>query len=122
MDAQEASRRFLVPVELILDYESWRWGGQAGKDHLWTGEDIARLGLAVILRQAGAAREEVEEYLALGEKEPRRRLLLLDRHRARLLEEIHRREKLLEQLDGLRCQARREAEKLSAGRRGQGKP
>ena len=111
MDAQEASRRFLVPVELILDYESWRWGGQAGKDHLWTGEDIARLGLAVTLRQAGAAREEVEEYLALGEKEPRRRLMLLDR-----------REKLLEQLDGLRCQARREAEELSAGRRGQGKP
>ena len=113
MTIQEASERYQIPMKLLKEYE--RWGLRGAKDKVegawqYDDTDLERLSMVMTLCGIGFTAEEVERYMRLlleGEGAELACLRMLDQKRAAVLEEIHRRERQLEQLDYLRYELRK---------------
>lgn len=104
MNREEVSRCYGLSMELLEQYESWNLRKNGKKDFSYSAQDLQRLSLVVLLQGIGFYWEECRVFLCLENRETSCRLQMLEQHRNLLLEEIHRQEGLLEQLDGLRFQ------------------
>ena len=121
MTIDEASERYQIPAEILREYEGW---GLCGADSVsWQCEkqDLERLSLIMVLHDVGFRKDEVEEYMRLvleGETTRERRMRMLEERRVEALDEIHRREQKLEQLDYLRFRMQKEQKEQSERRPG----
>lgn len=104
----EVSRRYQIPIKILKEYESWG-GCNAVKevmgDWQYDGKDLERLSLIMTLHDIGFVKEDIEEYMTLmiqGVGTNNKRLRILEKKRAMLLDEIHFQEKKLNHLDYLR--------------------
>ena len=111
MTREELHRNYQIPLSVIKTYDEWTLSGNEGDTAppQYGEEDLRRLSLLVTLREVGFSAPEAQAYLRLdgaaGDTR-RQRLLLLNARRKAMLEEIHRAEKRLERLDGLRFSLR----------------
>lgn len=108
MTIKEVSRKYMIPMKILKEYESW--GGCAAVKKVignwqYDDQDLERLSLIMTLHDIGFDKKEVEEYMALviqdGDTD-RERLKILEKKRMELLDEIHFKEKKLSHLDYLR--------------------
>ncbi|HIZ40453.1 MAG TPA: helix-turn-helix domain-containing protein [Candidatus Anaerobutyricum stercoris] len=119
MTIDEVSERYQIPAEILREYEGW---GLCGADSVsWQCEkqDLERLSLIMVLHDVGFRKDEVEEYMRLvleGETTRERRMRMLEERRVEALDEIHRREQKLEQLDYLRFRMQKEQKEQSERR------
>ena len=121
MTIDEVSERYQIPAEILREYEGW---GLCGADSVsWQcgKQDLERLSLIMVLHDVGFRKDEVEEYMRLvleGETTRERRMRMLEERRVEALDEIHRREQKLEQLDYLRFRMQKEQKEQSERRPG----
>lgn len=108
MTIQEACGRYRIPMNILKEYESWGLCG-AVKTVMgawqYDDEDLERLSLMMTLHDIGFSTQEVETYMRLTLEQAdsaRKRLQMLNRKRDSALEELHLRERQLQQLDYLR--------------------
>ena len=116
MTREEIHRDYQIPLSVIKAYDEWALSGS--KTPHYSEEDLRRLSLLVTLHEAGFSAPEAQAYLRLdGEAGDTRgqRLLLLNAQRKAMLEEIHRAEKRLERLDGLRFSLRNHISETGKG-------
>lgn len=108
MTIDEASERYKIPLDILREYESWGLCDSVKKvmgAWQYDGQDIERLSLIMTLHDIGFEKEEIETYMTLtiqGSGKEDERLLILEKKRSALLDEIHFREKKLANLDYLR--------------------
>ena len=108
MTIQEASERYQIPMNILLEYESWGLCGAVKKVMgVWQYDDtdLERLSVIMTLHDIGFTTEEVETYMRLlleTEHSEERRLRMLDSRRGVALDEIHFKERQLQRLDYLR--------------------
>ena len=116
MTMQEASERYRIPIRILEEYESWGLCGAVKKGmDAWQYDDtdLERLGTIMTLYDIGFTAEEVETYMRLlleQEDSGAARLRMLNQKRNAALDEIHFRERQLEQLDYLRHALRKQTE------------
>ena len=112
MTIHEASARYNIPMEILMEYESWGLCGAVKRVMgVWQYDDthIERLSLIMTLHAAGFANPEIEAYLRLLLEQAgsgAQRLRMPDRKRGRTRDEIHFRERL----DYLRYHIRKQQE------------
>lgn len=106
MTLQEASKRFDIPIEILQQYEENGLLQNADPDDKSDGyeeDDFRQLGLARFLLNAGFTLKETKKYLKLmkdkGTKEEQIRMLR--KQRFELLDGIHEKQQILDQLDFL---------------------
>lgn len=108
MTRQEISRRYQIPLDVLLEYEEWALCGadkRRGDDWQYDDSDLERLSMVMTLLGIGFRVREAEVYLRLaleGEHSGAQRLRMLEERRSAILEEIHGRERQLQRLDCLR--------------------
>ena len=108
MTIQEASKRYMIPIKILKEYESWGLCGAVKKvmgAWQYDDTDLERLSTIMTLHDIGFTTEEVETYmrLLLEQKDSdMARLRMLNQKRSTTLDEIHFRERQLERLDYLR--------------------
>ena len=110
MTMEEVSARYLIPKEVLKEYESWGGCNAVKKvmgDWQYDDTDLERLSMIMTLHDIGFDKTEIETYMTLmiqGNQDlaDKKRLSMLNRRRDSLLDEIHFREKKLEYLDYLR--------------------
>lgn len=108
MTIDEASERYKIPLDILREYESWGLCDSVKKvmgAWQYDDQDIERLSLIMTLHNIGFEKEEIETYMTLtiqGSDKEDERLLILEKKRSALLDEIHFREKKLANLDYLR--------------------
>lgn len=113
MTIEEVSKKYMIPMKILKEYESW--GGCAAVkkvigDWQYDDHDLERLSLIITLHEIGFDKKEVEEYMTLviqDEDTGRERLKILEKKRMELLDEIHFKEKNLSHLDYLRYELKR---------------
>ena len=108
MTRQEISRRYQIPLDVLLEYEEWALCGadkRRGDDWQYDDSDLERLSMVMTLLGIGFRVREAEVYLRLaleGEHSGAQRLRMLEERRNAILEEIHCKERQLQRLDCLR--------------------
>lgn len=108
MTRQEISRRYQIPLDVLLAYEQWTFCGAAGQRagaRQYDDSDLERLSTVMTLLEIGFRVREAEVYLRLaqeGEHSGAQRLRMLEERRSAILEEIHCKERQLQRLDCLR--------------------
>lgn len=108
MTRQEISRRYQIPLDVLLEYEEWALCGadkRMGDDWQYDDSDLERLSMVMTLLGIGFRVREAEVYLRLaleGEHSGAQRLRMLEERRSAILEEIHCKERQLQRLDCLR--------------------
>ena len=116
MTMQEASKRYMIPIKILKEYESWGLCGAVRKvmgAWQYDDTDLERLSIIMTLHDIGFTTEEVETYMRLlleREDSDMARLRMLDQKRIAALDEIHFRERQLERLDYLRHELRKKTE------------
>ncbi|CVI67336.1 hypothetical protein BN3660_00834 [Eubacteriaceae bacterium CHKCI004] len=121
MTIDEASERYQIPAEILREYEGWGLCGADSASWQCEKQDLERLSLIMVLHDVGFRKDEVEEYMRLvleGETTRERRMRMLEERRVEALDEIHRREQKLEQLDYLRFRMQKEQKEQSERRPG----
>ena len=117
MTMQEASKRYMIPIKILKEYESWGLCGAVKKvmgAWQYDDTDLERLSTIMTLHDIGFTTEEVETYmrLLLEQKDSdMARLRMLNQKRSATLDEIHFRERQLERLDYLRHELRKKTER-----------
>lgn len=106
MTIGELGERFCLPVEKLKKYEACGLiaGTEDGEGERQYGDEVlGKLGLICTLTEAGFTCEEIKQYLTFPEdsRGARERILMLKRRRGEMLDEIHRRQKLLDKIDFL---------------------
>lgn len=110
MTIDEASTHYNIPIEILQMYESWGLCDAVKKvmgAWQYDDQDIERLSMIMTLHDTGFDREEIEKYMRLwieGESTDAQRLAILNQKRHMALDEIHIKEKQLNNLDYLRYQ------------------
>ena len=120
MTMEEVSRCYLIPEEILREYESWGGCNAVKKvvgDWQYDDTDLERLSMIMTLHDIGFDKTEIEVYMTLmiqGKQDhaDEKRLNMRNRRRDSLLDEIHFREKKLQHLDYLRYEIGR----MKAGR------
>lgn len=108
MTKSEACGCYLIPPEILEEYESWGLCKAVKRvmgDWQYDDQDLERLGMIMTLHDIGFTPEEVENYMKLmlaGASTENERMKMLEAKRSRALDEIHFREKQLERIDYLR--------------------
>ena len=108
MTRQEISRRYQIPLDVLLEYEEWALCGadkRRGDGWQYDDSDLERLSMVMTLLEIGFRVREAEVYLRLaleGEHSGAQRLRMLEERRNAILEEIHCKERQLQRLDCLR--------------------
>lgn len=121
MTIDEASERYQIPIEILREYEGWGLCGADSASWQCEKQDLERLSMIMVLHDVGFRKDEVEEYMRLvleGESTREKRLRILDDRRGAALDDIHRREQKLEQLDYLRFRMQKEQKEQSERRPG----
>ncbi len=121
MTIDEVSERYQIPAEILREYEGWGLCGADSASWQCEKQDLERLSLIMVLHDVGFRKDEVEEYMRLvleGETTRERRMRMLEERRVEALDEIHRREQKLEQLDYLRFRMQKEQKEQSERRPG----
>ena len=124
MTMDEASNRYDIPINVLKEYESWGLCSTVKRvmgAWQYDDQDLERLSLIMVLHDVGFRKDEVEEYMRLvleGETTRERRMRMLEERRVEALDEIHRREQKLEQLDYLRFRMQKEQKEQSERRPG----
>lgn len=121
MTIDETSERYQIPAEILREYEGWGLCGADSASWQCEKQDLERLSLIMVLHDVGFRKDEVEEYMRLvleGETTRERRMRMLEERRVEALDEIHRREQKLEQLDYLRFRMQKEQKEQSERRPG----
>ena len=112
MTMQEASKRYMIPIKILKEYESWGLCGAVKKvmgAWQYDDTDLERLSTIMALHDMGFAPQEVESYMRLllsGADTHRERLRMLEKRRNAALDEIHLKERQLQRLDYLRYKMR----------------
>ena len=106
MTIRELGERFCLSVEKLKKYEACGLiaGTEDGEGERQYGDEVlGKLGLICTLTEAGFSCEEIKQYLTFPEdsRGARERILMLKRRRGEMLDEIHRRQKLLDKIDFL---------------------
>lgn len=110
MTRQEVSERYQIPTEVLREYESWDLCGSVQQGQ-YSGLDLERLSLILILQEIGFSANEVEAYMRLTlarDGGRTARLRLLEQKRRSTLNEIHCLEKRVAHMDYLRHQIKTE--------------
>ena len=121
MTIDEVSERYQIPAEILREYEGWGLCGADSASWQCEKQDLERLSLIMVLHDVGFRKDEVEEYMRLvleGETTRERRMRMLEEKRVEALDDIHRREQKLEQLDYLRFRMQKEQKEQSERRPG----
>lgn len=108
MTIEEVSKRYLVPKKILQGYE--KWGKNSGIQKMpgqwqYDEQDLEYISLFVTLHDIGLRKQETEAYMTLmrkGSQTEEERLMILDKKRGKILDEIHAGEQKLEHLDYLR--------------------
>ena len=114
MTMQEASKRYMIPIKILKEYESWGLCGAVRKvmgAWQYDDTDLERLSMVMTLHDVGFTSEEVEAYMRLlleAEDSGLTRLNMLNRKRKAALDDIHFQERQLERLDYLRHELQKE--------------
>ena len=108
MTKQEASAKYNIPIEILDEYESWGLCDEVkkimGQWH-YDDTDLERLSMIMTLHYIGFDNSEVERYMHLlmeGSSTEGERMRMLEKLRKDALDEIHFKEKQLENMDYLR--------------------
>ena len=106
MTIRELGERFCLPAEKLKKYEACGLiKGKEDEDGVrHCGDEVlGKLGVICTLTEAGFSCEEIKQYLTFPEdsRGARERILMLKRRRGEMLDEIHRRQKLLDKIDFL---------------------
>ncbi|MGI6028317.1 MAG: MerR family transcriptional regulator [Candidatus Heteroscillospira sp.] len=113
MTIHEASEKYKIPIEILQEYE--RWGLCASVKKLmgswhYDDRDLEHLSLIMTLHDIGFTSEDVETYMRLlleGAGTEVKRLQMLNQKRSQTLDEIHFKEKQMDNLDYLRHKIRK---------------
>ena len=103
----EASERYLIPIEILKEYEKWDLYGGVKKyagEWQYDEEDLECLGNIMTLHSFGFGKKEVEHYIRLelhGAATASERIQMLQQKRAQVLDKIHIQEKKIDGLDYL---------------------
>ena len=103
MTRQEISRRYQIPLDVLLEYEEWALCGadkRMGDDWQYDDSDLERLSMVMTLLEIGFRVREAEVYLRLaleGEHSGAQRLRMLEERRSELAECLEQRDRLYEQ-------------------------
>ena len=84
MTMQEASKRYMIPIKILKEYESWGLCGAVRKvmgAWQYDDTDLERLSTIMTLHDIGFTTEEVETYMRLLLEQPH-----TERYRLRMLE------------------------------------
>ncbi|MDO4285759.1 MAG: MerR family transcriptional regulator [Eubacteriales bacterium] len=106
MTLETAGRRYGISGEQLEVYLSsgLSGAGTLTETGVYTEADLETLGLIGTLMRAGFSREETKQYLMLGEKQKADwtsavQIRMLRKHRSSLLENIHEKQQLLDSID-----------------------
>ena len=119
MTKEEASQHYLIPMDILDEYESWGLCStvkQVMGQWQYDDQDLERLSLTMALHDVGFDAREVEAYMRLlleDRDTVYERAQMLNRRRDAAPDEIHLKEKKLARLDYLRYrlgQSQREEE------------
>lgn len=116
MTIDEVSKRYNIPLEILKQYEAWglcHTVKQVMAVWQYDDSDLERLSLMMTLHDSGFSNAEIDVYMTMllqGTLGETQRLQLLEKRRGSLLEEIHFKERQLENLDYLRHELRRNIE------------
>lgn len=117
MTREEVNRNYQIPVEILDEYECWKLCGSVGQNMgrwQYGDQDLERLSLIMALHGIGLSAPEAESYMRLKLEQPgteQRRMNILNALREQMLDEIHLKEKQVEQLDYLRHRLRAQGAK-----------
>ena len=109
MTKEEASQHYLIPMDILDEYESWGLCStvkQVMGQWQYDDQDLERLSTIMALHDMGFSAQEVEGYMRLllsGTDTTQERIRMLEKRRDAALNEIHLKEKQLQRLDYLTC-------------------
>lgn len=108
MTLAEAEKRYALPESVLLDYIACGFIRKTGDD-VYADEDFRNLGLLHTLKNSGLSSADIKRYLTLSGQPDRKMdmVRMLRKQRRVLLNEIHEKQELLDQLDALIQQANR---------------
>lgn len=105
MTLEEAAREFSVSTDILEGYVTSGFikKRKTKEEKEYCEEDFESLGLIEMLLSTGFTSEDIKKYLALCEQTgtEEEQIRLLRKQRGPLLDEIHRKQQLLDQLDFL---------------------
>ena len=108
MNIDEASKRYMIPMEVLREYEQMGLCGsvrQVMGAWEYDERDLERLSMIMTLHDVGFTSEETEHFMRLllaGDETESERMRMLAAHRTATLDEVHLKEKQLERIDYLR--------------------
>lgn len=100
MTLKEASKKFNFPADILKKYVSYGFIKSTHPDE-YTEEDFSHLGLIKMMMDAGFTAEETKQYLTLTKKPgtDAEQIRMLKKRRRSLLDDIHKKQQLLDHLD-----------------------
>lgn len=117
MTIKEASEKYIISPNTLKEYETYG----LLKKHFDNGEngeyceaDFKQLGLIRVLLDAGFTFQETKKYIELteGSNRDEKQIYMLRKQRRELLNEIHEKQKVLDQLDFIIHEKKKQGEKL----------
>lgn len=115
MTINEVSEKYCIPIELLKEYEEMELCGTVKRVMgVWQYDDsdLELLSLMMTLYDIGFTKKEVDEYIRISIENGNddRKLRMLNKKRADVLDEVHFHEKKIENLDYLRFKIRKNKE------------
>lgn len=116
MTMDQVIEQYKIPKKILDEYHAFGLCDAVREvmgDWKYTDEDIERLSLIMTLHDIGFSIDEVEKYMKLlieGENTESERMKILNLKRKETVDDIHFREKQLEQMDYLRYEIRQNKE------------
>ena len=108
MTIEEASQKYNIPIKILKEYESWNLCQDVKKvigSWQYDDSDIERLSVIMTLHDIGFTSEEIERFMnfmILGDSGKKECLMMLNKKRTGILDEVHLGEKKIFRLDYLR--------------------
>ncbi len=107
MTKQEVCEKYNIPIEILDKYEIIRFAGKT--DVTYNDSDLERLSLIMTLCDTGFSEAEVKRYMKLytdGKSKRNECISMLENKRNSTLDEIHFKERQIENLDCLKYKIR----------------
>lgn len=110
MNIEETSRKYNIPIIILKEYEKWRVCQEIIKEQ-YDDNDIERLSMIITLHDIGFTSEEIDRYMSLmmlDDTEKKECLIMLNKKRIDILNEVHLGEKKISRLDYLKYEISKE--------------
>ena len=108
MTGEEIRKRYQIPKAALAVYDNQVrtlfYGGRT-EDREYDDRDVERIGMVMAYQRMDFEDQEIGAFFRMeqeGEATREQRLHILKKHRLRILDEIHKKEKILDELDFLR--------------------